>query len=204
MRTQAIQDADGSPGASGRESYALTTSSYPGPRTLRVEISGLKLPSLGNAREPWFMRKDRAARHRALADLGLRKALVERLEGAPSRHVTRITVPDRFGQKTYERLAESLGRRLDELGATVPPLPLCVTITRNAPRGLDSDNLAGAAKHIRDGIAAWLEVDDRSDLIQWRYGQRSTERGVCSVTISIGPLTTTYRGCAAVVLRRRQ
>jgi len=55
-----------------------------------------------------------------------------------------------------------------------PPfdLPCEVTITRIAPRGLDDDNLRGAGKAIRDGIADRLGVDDRSPLVEWRYAQR--------------------------------
>lgn len=48
---------------------------------------------------------------------------------------------------------------------------LVVTITRIAPRKLDSDNLAGSAKHVRDGIADALGIDDGSDLVTWLYAQ---------------------------------
>ena len=41
-----------------------------------------------------------------------------------------------------------------------PPFPLVVTITRLGPRALDSDNLAGSGKHVRDSVASWLGVDD--------------------------------------------
>jgi hypothetical protein len=55
-----------------------------------------------------------------------------------------------------------------------PPLPLDVTITRIAPRGLDDDNNVRACKAVRDQVAAWLGVDDRDPRVTWRYGQ---ERG---------------------------
>lgn len=55
-----------------------------------------------------------------------------------------------------------------------PPLPVRVTITRIAPRELDDDNLRGAAKATRDGVADWLGVDDRDRRITWAYAQ---ERG---------------------------
>jgi hypothetical protein len=51
--------------------------------------------------------------------------------------------------------------------------PCVVTITRIGPRRLDDDNLAGACKSVRDGIADRLGVDDGGDLVQWRYAQRS-------------------------------
>ena len=46
-----------------------------------------------------------------------------------------------------------------------------ITLTRIAPRMLDSDNLQGSLKHIRDGVADWLGIDDGSPRLQWDYGQ---------------------------------
>ncbi len=61
-----------------------------------------------------------------------------------------------------------------------PMLPCKVTITRVAPsRGLDSDNLQGALKAIRDEIACWLGVDDgKSDTVRYDYAQARGEWGV--------------------------
>lgn len=56
------------------------------------------------------------------------------------------------------------------------PLPCVVTLTRVAPRMLDDDNLRQAMKAIRDGIADWLGVDDRSPLIRWEYGQEKASK----------------------------
>lgn len=50
--------------------------------------------------------------------------------------------------------------------------PCTVTLTRIAPRALDSDNLQGACKAIRDGVADALGVDDGDPRIRWEYGQR--------------------------------
>jgi hypothetical protein len=59
-----------------------------------------------------------------------------------------------------------------------PPPPLLVTITRVAPAELDDDNLAGSAKHVRDGVADWLGVDDRTKRsgVVWRYAQAKDGR----------------------------
>lgn len=54
---------------------------------------------------------------------------------------------------------------------TPPSLPVRVTITRIAPCALDDDNATGAAKAVRDAIARWLGVDDRSDQIAWQVLQ---------------------------------
>lgn len=58
-----------------------------------------------------------------------------------------------------------------------------VTLTRVAPSGgLDDDNLRGALKAIRDGVADALGVDDGDPRVGWKYGQRRGPYGV-EVTI---------------------
>jgi hypothetical protein len=49
-----------------------------------------------------------------------------------------------------------------------------VHLTRIAPRELDDDNLRGALKSTRDGVADALGIDDRDPRVRWGYGQ---ERG---------------------------
>ena len=46
-------------------------------------------------------------------------------------------------------------------GVAVPvQLPVTVTLTRLGGRKLDPDNLANSFKHVQDGVAAWLGIDD--------------------------------------------
>ena len=59
-----------------------------------------------------------------------------------------------------------------------PAPPLVITITRIGPRELDGDNLQGACKHIRDGIADWLMVNDRDKRLRWEYAQANGKYGV--------------------------
>jgi hypothetical protein len=51
---------------------------------------------------------------------------------------------------------------------------LIVTITRVAPRELDSDNLVGSAKHVRDGLADALGINDRDPRTEWHVAQRKS------------------------------
>ncbi len=53
----------------------------------------------------------------------------------------------------------------------VPELPLLCVITRVGRRRMDSDNLAISAKHVRDGIADALGIDDADPRISWSYQQ---------------------------------
>lgn len=66
-----------------------------------------------------------------------------------------------------------------------PPPPYLITITRIGPKTLDTDNLAGSAKHVRDGVADWLGIDDGDPRLTWKYAQRSAGPGVyaCEITI---------------------
>lgn len=53
------------------------------------------------------------------------------------------------------------------------PVPLVVTITRVGARQMDSDNVVGSAKHVRDAVAAWLGRDDGPTCgVEWRVEQR--------------------------------
>jgi len=64
--------------------------------------------------------------------------------------------------------------------------PLRVTVTRIAPRMLDShDNLRASAKHVVDGLADALGLQsDRDTCVEWRYAQ---ERGKpAAVRVEIG------------------
>ena len=65
------------------------------------------------------------------------------------------------------------------------PPPCVITITRIGPRKLDSDNLAGSAKHVRDGVADWLGIDDGDERLTWEYAQRSGGAGVYACEIVI-------------------
>lgn len=48
---------------------------------------------------------------------------------------------------------------------------LTITITRIGARRMDPDNLANSSKHVQDGIADALGIDDGSERIEWRYRQ---------------------------------
>ena len=56
--------------------------------------------------------------------------------------------------------------------------PLRVKLIRLAPRKLDSDNLAGAMKHVRDAVAKMLCVDDgNEELVTWEVAQERMSGG---------------------------
>jgi len=65
---------------------------------------------------------------------------------------------------------------------------LYVRLTRVAPRALDDDNLRGALKSVRDAVASWLRVDDRSPLVGWLYEQAKGPTPLVRVEVDARPL----------------
>lgn len=64
-------------------------------------------------------------------------------------------------------------------------LPCLVKFTRYGPRALDTDNLSGAFKGIRDSIAARIGVDDGSELIKFEYHQIPIRERTYGVKVEI-------------------
>jgi hypothetical protein len=64
-------------------------------------------------------------------------------------------------------------------------VPCRVTLTRIAPRRLDSDNLVSSLKGPRDGVADALGVDDADERVEWAYGQRRGKPREYGVQITI-------------------
>lgn len=62
-------------------------------------------------------------------------------------------------------------------------VPVLVTLTRVGKRRLDSDNLAGGFKSVRDEIARILGVDDGSPKIRFAYEQTTGKAYAASVRI---------------------
>lgn len=69
------------------------------------------------------------------------------------------------------RAASHRAQGLYAFAGKFAPLPVAVTLTRIAPRELDSDNLAISFKSVRDGLADWLGVNDNDKRITWLYAQ---------------------------------
>lgn len=67
----------------------------------------------------------------------------------------------------------------------VRPLPAIVLLVRVAPRALDDDNLRGALKAVRDGIADAFEIDDRDPRVTWEYAQRMGLPGLYQVEMGV-------------------
>jgi hypothetical protein len=69
-------------------------------------------------------------------------------------------------------------------------IPAIVTISRLSAGQLDDDNLAASIKHVRDGIADALGIDDGGPFVQWRYAQIKVAPKVYAVRVQIEKIAT--------------
>ena len=77
-----------------------------------------------------------------------------------------------FAKATRAKTQRYWAERYCQSLASKVALPAAVTITRIGKRKLDSDNLAISAKHVRDGIADALGIDDGDESrVTWSYAQ---------------------------------
>jgi hypothetical protein len=65
---------------------------------------------------------------------------------------------------------------------------LVVELTRIAPRLLDDDNLRGACKATRDGVADYLGVKDNDPRVDWVYRQLQRDPHEYAVRIVLLPV----------------
>jgi hypothetical protein len=62
---------------------------------------------------------------------------------------------------------------------------LTVELSRLTARALDDDNLRGALKAVRDGVADALGIDDRDPRVTWAYAQRKRAGGGYGIGIVV-------------------
>ena len=80
----------------------------------------------------------------------------------------------------------ALERALSAVGGLELSLPVVVRLTRYGVKTLDDDNLAGALKGVRDGIAEWLGVDDGDrSRVQYLVEQITSPRELTGVEVEV-------------------
>ena len=85
------------------------------------------------------------------------------------------------------RLQRGAARLLTRCNCADIGVPIIVQMARVAPRELDDDNLRGALKAIRDGIADAFGVKDNDPRIEWRYAQQRGKPKAYAVHVTITP-----------------
>lgn len=103
------------------------------------------------------------------------------------------TVSESNGREHWARKAERVSlhrgtaRLLARSYCADIGVPIIVQMARVAPRELDDDNLRGALKAIRDGIADAFGVKDNDPRIEWRYAQQRGKPKAYAVHVTITP-----------------
>lgn len=150
-----------------------------------------------------------------LAKLALRTRRIVTVRVIPAVDVVRVTIDGlrlTNGANAREHWATKARRAKRERGlilrallasgVRVPRGPWSVEITRIAPRRMDSDGATIAAKHLRDGVADWLAVDDGADAVTFAVDQRKGEPREYAVRVVIatrGPAEASVAPAAGVV-----
>jgi len=100
-----------------------------------------------------------------------------------------ITTVSESNRRDHWRVKAKRAKAQRQMAAMLVPrccLPCVVTLTRISPRMLDDDNLRGALKHVRDGVADRLGIDDRDPRVEWRYAQRKGKQKAVEVELGVG------------------
>lgn len=66
----------------------------------------------------------------------------------------------------------------------IKPTSIVVTITRVGGRRLDTDNLAGGCKAVRDAVARWIGIDDGDSRYTFVYAQRNGKTKCAEIHIA--------------------
>lgn len=81
---------------------------------------------------------------------------------------------------------------------------LVVFMVRHSPREMDDDGLRSALKHVRDGIAARLRIDDGSPLVRWNYSQGKCKAGEERVGVTIETVSPVISGTCLECMREEE
>lgn len=110
---------------------------------------------------------------------------MQRTVTLPIRTVSEANQREHWGKKAVraKRQRFATATLLFSAFRAAPRPPDSITLTRIAPRSLDSDNLAGSFKAVRDGIQDWCGVNDR-DLV-FVYAQRKGKAKEYAVEITM-------------------
>jgi len=93
----------------------------------------------------------------------------------PIKTISEANGREHWSSKARRAKAQREAARWTLATAKKPELPATVTLVRLAPGKLDDDNLAGAFKAIRDGVADAIGVDDGDPRYTWRYAQEKAK-----------------------------
>lgn len=166
------------PAVSGRVGAKTRTTGQPGPFLGNSERLGrLETTAAQTATATGYLRERLEALTVALTTpcVARHEEPGELVSWANGRGITRQAMHAKAASTKAKR---AMGERIARTFRAHLPLEhngfVVVLLTRIAPRPLDSDNLEGACKGVRDGIAAGLGIDDRDPRVRYLTTQ---ERG---------------------------
>lgn len=107
---------------------------------------------------------------------------------APIKTISEANNRDHWTKKSKRRKSQQQEvdiMLLNALQGRKVALPCVVRLTRIGAKALDSDNLAGSFKAVRDAIARRIGIDDGDPRIKFEYDQSPTGRREYNVKVQI-------------------
>lgn len=107
---------------------------------------------------------------------------------APIKTISEANNRDHWRKRSERRKAQQQEvdiMLLNALQGRKVALPCVVKLTRIGAKALDSDNLAGSFKAVRDAIARRLGIDDGDSRIRFEYDQEAIGRREYNIKVNI-------------------
>lgn len=107
---------------------------------------------------------------------------------APVKTISEANNRDHWRKKSERRKSQQQEvdiMLLNALQGRKVALPCVVKLTRIGAKVLDSDNLAGSFKAVRDAIARRIGIDDGDSRIRFEYDQAANGRREYNIKVSI-------------------
>lgn len=107
---------------------------------------------------------------------------------APIKTISEANNRDHWTKKSKRRKSQQQEvdvMLLNALQGRKIALPCVVRLTRIGAKALDSDNLAGSFKAVRDAIARRLGIDDGDPRIKFEYSQEAIGRREYNIRVAI-------------------
>lgn len=103
----------------------------------------------------------------------------------PYRTTNGLNVGGHWRKRAHRAKQERMLGKLVFAGQRKPALPCVVTFTQHSAGVRDDDGLTASFKHIRDGVADWLSINDADPRVTWLCRQEKCKRGEAWITIEI-------------------
>ena len=118
--------------------------------------------------------KDGSLSHRSRADAPNLGAMAPQKPSKPQQPLDEKHERHPRKQRAVRQVGAPKAKSTTRVGRCGSPCEVSITFIACSPRPIDTDNLAGGFKPLRDAVAQWLGIDDGNPGLRWEYHQADT------------------------------